>query len=289
MKKSFIYIILAGILWGSSGIFVHYLAPLGLSSMQMTAARSIVGTICVAVYLLIRNRKAFSVTGKELALCIGSGMGFFFTGTCYFASMQMTSVSTAVVLMYTAPILVMIYSVAFLGEKLTGFKALSVVIMLVGCALVSGIVGGFKFDLIGIAVGFASGIAYSAYNIFTKLQMRNKCHPITATMYCFVFAAAISILVCKPLEIVDVVVRTPHSLILLVSCGICNCVLPYVFYTLALKELPAGTASSLGIVEPLAATVFSVTLLDEKLTVFSVIGIILIIGAVLMLSKNKEE
>lgn len=289
MKKAFIYIILAGIFWGSSGIFVHYLSPMGFSSVDITTVRSIVGVICMALFLLVKDREAFAVKPKELALYIGSGIGFFFTGTCYYASMQMTSVSTAVVLMYTAPVFVLIYSVAFLGEKLTVTKGLSVAAMLVGCALVSGIIGGFKFDLWGIAVGLMSGVAYSAYNIFTKIQMRSGYSPYGATLFCFVFTALISILVSKPLQIIQIVSTNPGSLILALVCGICTCVLPYLFYTLALRELPAGTASSLAIVEPLAATVFSVAFLGEKLTMYSCTGIIMIVSAIFVLGKNKEQ
>ena len=289
MKKAFIYIILAGILWGSSGIFVHYLAPMGLSSANITTVRSVVGVICMAVYLLLTDKKAFIAKPKQIALYIGSGIGFFFTGTCYFASMQMTSVSTAVVLMYTAPVFVMMYSVAFLGEKLTAIKTISVAAMLIGCALVSGIIGGFKFDLMGIFVGLMAGVAYSSYNILTKIQMKNKCNPYSATLYCFVFTALTSLIFSKPGEILHVVAQNPKSLILITVCGICTCVLPYLFFTLSLKDLPAGTASSLAIVEPLAATLLSVAFLGEKLTIYSFAGIILIVSAIFALGKSKEK
>ena len=109
MKKlAFIYIILAGILWGTSGIFVHYLAPHGFTSLQMTFLRSVVSLICMAVYILISDRKLFKVKWGELILFAGSGLSFFLTASCYYYSMQATSISTAVVLMYTAPIFVVI-------------------------------------------------------------------------------------------------------------------------------------------------------------------------------------
>ena len=56
-----------------------------------------------------------------------------------------------------------------------------------------------------------------------------------------------------------------------------------------MKDLNAGTASALSIVEPMAATVFSVAFLNEKLTVFSVAGIILILGAVLLLAREESK
>ena len=112
MKKSgLLYIVLACVLWGTSGIFVHYLAPYGVTSLQMTFIRAIVAFICMGVYVLITDRRVIKINMREIFLFMGSGLSFFLTATCYCHSMQLTSISTAVVLMYTAPIFVMIYSV----------------------------------------------------------------------------------------------------------------------------------------------------------------------------------
>jgi len=288
--RSFIYIILAGICWGTSGIFVHFLAPMGFSSLQMTAMRGLVAFLCMAIYALIKNREIFRITQRELILFAGSGLGIFGTATCYFASMQMTSVSTAVVLMYTAPVLVMIYSVTFLGEKITILKGISVFAMLLGCCLVSGIFGGAEFHAVGIGIGFLSGISYSAYNIFTKIEMRRNSHPLSATLYCFLFMTVLAVTFCNPREAVQLIGANPAgSIPLMIGIGVVACVLPYLFYTLALKELPVGTASALGIVEPMSATIFSVLFLGEQFNLTSVCGIILILGAVLLLSRNCEK
>ncbi len=287
--RAFLYIILAGVLWGTSGIFVHFLAPLGFSSLQMTAMRGVVSFLCMLIYALVKNREIFRVNKRELALFAASGLGIFGTATCYYVSMQMTSVSTAVVLMYTAPVIVMVYSVAFLGEKMTAMKAVSVASMLLGCCLVSGIIGGMRFHALGIAMGLLSGISYSAYNIFTKLQMRGNSHPMAATLYCFMFMAILALLTCKPVEMVQLATANlMSSLLLMLGIGVGTCVLPYVFYTLALKELPVGTAAALGIVEPMAATLYSVVFFHETLTAASLCGIVLILGAVFLLSRSKE-
>jgi len=288
MKKiALIQIILASILWGTSGIFVHYLAPYGFTSLQMTFFRSVVSCICMALYILIFNKKLFKVTLKQLLLFAGSGLSFFLTASCYFYSMQATSISTAVVLMYTAPIFVMIYSVMFLGEKLNPKKAVAVLTMLVGCGLVSGIIGGLEFDAMGIAVGFMSGIAYSAYNILTKIQMRNNSNPMSAILYCFLFAVLIGTFACDIGEIPKSIGTAPRiTLPLVVGMGLATCIAPYFLYTLAMKKIPAGTAASLGIIEPMAATLFSVMLFGEELSWASVSGIVLILGAVFLLSKS---
>lgn len=287
-KKAFIYIILAGILWGTSGIFVHLLEPFGLASLQMTSIRGVVSAICMVIYILLHNKQLFKVKIKELVLFGFSGVGIYLTAAFYYAAMMKTTVSTAVVLMYTAPVLVMLFSVAFLGEKLNALKAIAVFLMLAGCVLVSGIIGGAKFETIGIILGLLSSVAYSAYNIVTKISMKQKCNPLSASMYCFIFMAIISLFFAKPLQIIQVAIEQPISIIIMIGLGICTCVLPYFLYTLSLKVLPAGTASSLAIVEPMSATIFSVALLGERLSVYSLAGVVLILGAVFMLSKGES-
>ena len=289
MKKiAFIYIVLASMFWGTSGIFVHYIAPYGLTSFQMTFVRALIFTLCMGIYILIVDKNLFKASLKELGLFALGGLSFFLTASFYFYSMQLTSISTAVVLMYTAPIFVMIYSVSFLGEKFNLKKGISVTLMIIGCALVSGVVGGLKFDFLGIIIGFLSGISYSAYNIITKIQMKNKSNPLTATFYCFLTGVIVGLIASEPAKIPAILsVDIKHLIPLVFAMGICTCVLPYVLYTLALKEIDAGTATSLGILEPMAATLFSVIIFEERLGIYSFTGIVLILGAVLLLSKSE--
>lgn len=288
--RSFIYVVIAGMLWGTSGIFVKLLAPYGLTSLQMTATRAIIALISLFVYILIFDRKLFSFKIKELLLYAAAGVSLFFTASCYYSSMQMTSIATAVVLMYMSPIFVMIISVLFLGEKFTRLKLISVGLMVVGCALVSGIVGGFKFNIIGILLGFASCAAYTAYNVLTKIEMRCGCKAVSATFYTFLFMSIAALISSKPIGIVNAAVSSPWPVIpLLILLGICTSVMPYFLYTLSLRLLPVGVASALSIVEPMSATLFGLVLFDEKIGWVSGIGIALIMIAVVLLSRSPEE
>ena len=123
----------------------------------------------MALYVLLHDIKLVEGTKKELLLYACSGVYVFITSSSYFYSMQASSVATTVVLMYTAPIFVMIYSVTFMGEKITCNKFIYLILMMAGSCLVSGIIGGFRYSTVGIIFGFVAGIVYSAYNIFTKI------------------------------------------------------------------------------------------------------------------------
>lgn len=288
-KKSLLCIIIASILWGTSGIFVNVWSKIGLPPIQITVIRTILSFLCFFICTLFFNRKALSLKLREIPLCIGSGITLFATAACYYSSMTQTSVATAVILMYTAPILVLGWSVAFFGEKLTVKKGISVLCVLIGCALVSGIVGGMKFDPAGIVMGLLSGLSYGIYNILTKIEMRHGCNPITSTLYSFLFASVIAVITCDFPQIQTLVASDPTKIILLaVSHAVVTFALPYYLYTVSLKHLPAGVASALGIIEPMSATVFSIIFLNEKLSGFLALGIILILGSVFVLSRTDE-
>ena len=282
-------IVLAGLLWGTSGIFVHYLAPLGITSLQMTAVRGVVSLLAIGIYILIADRKFFKVQLKDIPLHIGSGLGMFLTASCYYTSMQLTSVATSVVLMYTAPLFVAVYSILFLKEKFTALKGVSILGMFFGCCLVSGMIGGMKYNLAGILIGLVSGISYSAYNIITKIEMNRKINPLTATFYCYVFMAFFAVLSSSPQKLIAIISNNSWTLIIsLAALGVITSASPYFLYTIGMKNLPAGVASSLGIMEPLAATLYSVILFGEVLNVYQIIGIVFILCSTVLLSRMPQ-
>ena len=162
--------------------------------------------------------------------------------------------------------------------------------MIVGCARVSGFIGGIKFNIMGIIFGVLSGVAYSAYTIFTKIEMKSNINPLTASLYCFAFMAVMALAVANPAEISENILNMPFKMTpLLVLLGVCTSVLPYFLYTLSLRSLPAGTASALSTTEPLAATLYSVILFGEQISISSLIGILLILGPVILLGRENKH
>ena len=287
-KLSFAFIILAGIGWGTSPIFVHYLAPYGFTSQQLPAVRGTVSFICMLIYVLAADRKKLKIKLKDFLLCAVIGATLLGTAFCYYSAMQMTSASTAVVLMYTAPIYVMLFSVLFFGEKFSKGKLLALIMMLRGCCLVSGIITGMKFNVWGIIVGIITSFIYAAYNILTKASMQKKIDPVTVTLYSFMFMSIFAIAICKPIDLMGNIIASPLPTVpLCIGLGIITFVMPYFLFTWSMKHLPAGIASALSVVEPMAATIFSAVLFLEIPDVPSIIGIVLILAAVYLLGRSE--
>ena len=120
--------------------------------------------------------------------------------------------------------------------------------------------------------------------------MQRDLAPISVTLYSFLFMSIISLFTLEPTNMVINVSRAPAITIpLLLGLGICTFVIPYFLYTIAMKDLEAGTASALSIVEPMAATLFSVVIFGETLNWSSIIGIVLILSAIFMIGKAEKD
>ena len=84
-KKSFlgdILIIIAGLFWGSMGIFVRHLNALGFSSIQVACLRLVTAGILFAVILLIKDPKGFKISPKDIPLFLALGIVSILFFTC---------------------------------------------------------------------------------------------------------------------------------------------------------------------------------------------------------------
>ena len=282
--RSFIYIILAGMLWGSSTIFVYFLAPYGFSSLQLTAVRAVVSFLFIACFALIKDRKAFRIKFLDLLICMGVGFCLFATAAFYYIAMDMTSTATAVVIMYMSPVYVMVFSVLFFKERFSRMKLAALVLVMAGSVFVSGVVGGgLSFDPVGIIFAILSGLTLAGYNVFTKISAERGCKPLTTTVYGFLFMAVFATVFGDPLNIFTLAIQNLIVTVpLLVGIGIVTCIMPYFLYNLAIENIPVGTAAALAVIDPMAATVYSV-FLGEQIGYIPIIGIVLVLLSVILL------
>lgn len=292
-KKSMIgpvLILLAGCFWGSMGIFVRRLGTYGFNSIQIVTIRVTLAALIFCIILLAKDSSGFRISVRDLPLFLGLGIGsiLFFT-VCYFTAITMMSLSTAAILLYTSPIWIMLMSVIFFHEKLTGRKLLALALAFTGCVLVSGI-SGEGMTLAGLLVGLGSGIGYGLYSILGTVALR-RYTPYTVTAYTFVFAAAGSLLICHPAQMLSRFAAAGDLSSLLLFCcltALVTAVIPFLAYTLGLRTVEASRAGILATIEPLVATLVGIIFFSESLTLFSGLGIILILSAVILLNRKSE-
>lgn len=290
MKKySVLLILLAGVLWGTMGIFVRFLGGYGFDSMQSAMLRLSSAAICLFFFLLWKDRRLFRIAPKDIVWFLGIGLGSILLMTVsYFYAISVTAMSVAAILLYTAPIMVTLMSALFFQEKLGGKKLLALFLAFLGCALVSGLGGGGRISALGIAAGLLSGFAYGLYSIFGTILLR-RYHPYTVTFYAFLIAAAGSLLICRPRQAFLTLAGSGdflRLLLLILLTGLVTAVLPFLFYTTGLKGTEPGRASIMASVEPMVAALLGIVFYHETLTFFSFLGMLLILGAVILLNLS---
>ena len=285
-----ILIIIAGLFWGSMGIFVRHLNGLGFTSIQVACLRLTMAGVLFALILLIKDAKGFKISPRDIPLFLALGLvSILFFTCCYFTAIRLMTMSTAAILLYTSPIWVMILAIIFLKEKITVQKIIALVLAFAGCVLVSGFGG--RVTVTGILVGLGSGLGYGLYSIFGTFALK-KYSPFTVTCYTFLIAGLGSIFVADPVDLVSkisAVDSKPALFGFVLLTSVVTAVIPFLLYTLGLNRTTAGKAAVLATVEPAAATLFGVFVMNETIGPIAVAGIILVFAAIFVLSIRKKD
>ena len=284
-------IIIAGVFWATMGIFVRALGAYGFDSIQISAFRLLAAAVCFVLILLCRDRRGMKIRLKDVPLFLGLGVGSVAIMTCcYFSAIRMLNMSTAAILLYTSPIWVMLMSMIFFREKVTGRKIVALVCAFGGCVLVSGI-GSGSINAAGIAVGVASGVAYGLYSIFGNIALR-RYSPFTVTAWGFLIAAIAVLALSRPAEMMDTIAACDEKArlaLLVIATGVVTAVIPYLLYTIGLKSVEPSRAAILATSEPMMATVLGIIVYGEDMSAASVLGILGILAAIIVLNTGKRQ
>lgn len=292
-----LFVIIAGSLWGAMGIFVRGLSQCGLTSIEICLVRMVIATLMMSIYFLVFDRKSLRIKLKDVWVFFGTGVcSLTFFGYCYFTTIQMMSMSVAAVLLYTSPVFVLILSAILFKEKLTNRKIICVVIAIIGCAFVTGLIGGIitgnmgGVSLYGILFGLGSGFGYGLYSIFGRYAINKGYGPLTVTFYSFVFSAISLLIITKPSDVVNKLMfgNTTVNVAYAIGTAVVVTILPYIFYTLGLTKIENSKASVMACIEPIMATFFGFLVFHELLGFMEIIGVLLVILAIALLNVKEK-
>ena len=280
-------VIVAGILWGSMGLFVRTFNAHGLATMEIVALRALVTSIVLFIVLLCYDKKLFKIKLKDIWCFIGTGVcSIAFFNFCYFKAITLTSMSVAAILMYTAPIIVMVLSFFLFKEAFTKRKIVGVILTFLGCICVTGVIGeGTTVTPAGFLLGMGAGLGYALYSIFSRYALQKEYHSLTITFYTFLLAAVVALLIADVPLIGAVVTQSVPMILLALGLGCACTVIPYLAYTIGLRHMENSKASIFATVEPVMATVFGAVVFQEGLTLFGVLGIVLVVVALFISRK----
>ncbi len=267
--------IVAMAIFGTLGIFVRNIS---VSSGELALYRAILATILILVFLFVTKQKIqFEKIKKEIPLLLASGIALGINWILLFEAYKYTTVSVATLSYYFAPVIVTIVCPVLFKEKLTGKQAVCFVMSTLGIVLITGIgsVHGGK-DFLGILCGLGAAVFYASVVLLNK-YIKNV-EGIHRT--CLQFLAAIFVLFPYVLLTSGVTVGNLDNIgwINLFIVGFVHTGVTYCLYFSSLKELPGQKAAILSYIDPLVAVIISVTILGEPMSLWQVVGGVLILG-----------
>ncbi len=292
MKKKYfneLLVIIAAILWGIISLFSKPLQSRGFTAVQIVFIRALLSVVILGVFILIKDKKLFKIKWKDLPLFIGSGVcAFVFCAVCYMASIGENGAGVAVMLMYTAPIWILIISRILFKEKITLIKVVALAGVMIGCVATS-LGGGVKMTPIGALLGIGSGIGFALISIFSKAANNKGYEPLTTQFYTFLFAFIVLLPFAKMQRLSSLIVKDYASLLYCFLIALISTVLPFVIYSTALKGMPASVA---GMIDSLEVPIGALTgwiAFQENIGLWGVLGIFVMLVALVLLEVNPTK
>ena len=282
----YLYVILAAAYWGVIGLFNRILGQLGVDVLQRVTIRNFGALLVLTAVFAVIRRDVFRVKLRHLPLFLGSGIvSVLGLSIVYFQCQMECSLAVAGILLYLAPSFVVLMSAALWKAPITRRKVTALVLALVGCALVSGIVGGeVTASPRGLLLGVASGFCYATYTVFSHYTLRHY-DSLTMTYWTFVFAGLGS-LAFWDTAAVTAALSDGRGLAGALGLAVIATALPYLLYTKGLEGVESGKASIIANVEPVVGALVGVFVFGETLSVWVILGIACVLGGVLLLAKE---
>lgn len=265
-------------IYGTIGLFVRYI-PLPSSVTAMV--RGIVGGLLLLAFIYMKGaRPDGAAIRKNFWRLVVSGGVMGFNWILLFEAYRFTSVATATLCYYLAPVFLTLASPLVLREKITAKKLICVLVALLGMIPVSGVLGaGFRLsELGGVALGVGAAALYA-----TVILLNKKLTDISAidrTMVQLLSAGVVLVPYVLATENVAALRLDTVGIVLLAVVAVVHTGLAYVLYFGALPHLSVQSAAILSYVDPVVAVLLSVLVLkDTPFTPSIAVGALLILGA----------
>lgn len=286
--KGYLMVTLCGIFWGSMFFYVQYLFDKGLTSKELVFWKMFFGLIVIAGYTFFKDRKLFKI--DKNGLFFTAIMGF----VCHaiynflmFSATELTSIATAVSLLYTAPIFVMVMSRFFFKERLTPNKLIALIFCTLGVVLTvtGGSLNSLNFNVAGVLFGLFGGLTYGTMNMFSKALLQ-KYNQLTILNYTFAFAVVFSLLFSNPMVVIGMEFD-PWVWLNLILLGVFPTAVSYFLFTGGLSYgIESSKAAIIATIEVPVSVLGSYFFFGQDIFGWKIVGIIMVLASVMILESK---
>jgi drug/metabolite transporter (DMT)-like permease len=263
-QKAVIFLVIAAILWSTSGILVKILP--WENPLAVLAGRSLFSGLVFLVYL---RRFPTRFTRWTILAAVGYVLTQFF----YISAVRMTTAANAIFLQYTAPIYIVLMAFWFLHEKPSKADWLSLVVIFAGLGLFFG--DGLSLDgFTGNLLGVLSGVTLALMSVSLRAQKDGT--PAESFLLANLFTSVFGF------YFVTQEPWTLSSWLSIAYLGIFQVGLSFVLYSIAIKSIPALEATLIGTLEPILNPIWVFLFISEMPGPMALLGAGVVLAGVII-------
>ncbi|GHT08610.1 membrane protein [Bacteroidia bacterium] len=283
------YHVIAGfvvIVWGVTFISTKVILLSGLSPEDIFFYRFLLAYIGIWFF---GKHRLFADNLKDeiyfVFLGITGGSLYFLTENY---AVQYTLPSNVSLLVCVAPLFTALLSIWFLkNEKISRSLVQGILIAFVGVALV--VFNGqfiLKLNPIGDVLSIAAAFCWAVYSILlTRVNNRYPNVFITRKVFFYGLLTILPFFYFKPLTINPEILFQPQVIGNILFLGVIASLLCYLFWNLTVKKLGAILTNNYIYIIPVITLITSAIIIQEKITVFAIVGTMLILAGVIRAGK----
>ncbi len=303
--RGYLLVVLAAACWATGGLTAKWMftspaevpagwhvQPLGIAvePAVLSGGRALSAFLLLVIYMLISRRAELRISRRDVPFLAIFGVvalaGVHYT---YFKTISLTSVATAILLEYLAPIIVLTVSVLFLGQRLTWVLPVGVALSVLGCALVVGAAGsgGLAVSTAGIAWGLASAVLFATYSLMGTYAA-GRFTAWTLLVWGLGFATLFWLFALGPKAVLGAFANADAALAI-VYVAVVSTIVPFAAFLTALHYIAPTQATITATLEPVLAGVAAFFLFGEQLDVAQLIGGAIVIAAIVLVQSRAAE
>jgi len=269
-RRAVLMLLVTALLWSLGGLLIKWVDwnPLAIAGM-----RSLIGA--VVMMLAFRRELQFNGSFEQ----IGAAVAYAGTVVLFVVANKLTTAANAILLQYTAPVYVALFSPWFLGEPTRRGDWLSLAVILLGMLLFFGDDLSFH-GYLGNGVALVSGFCFGWLTLFLCRHRDQSAIPA------LVLGNLLAALIGLPFMFQSLPDAT--GWLGLALLGVVQLGLPYVMYAFALRHVRAVEGILIPMIEPVLNPVWVFLLLGETPGPLALLGGAIILGAVLMRARDKR-
>ena len=266
-----------------------------IDPVMIAQGRTSISLMVLLPLLLLRAPRALRVRPYHVRQFSLLGIfGLAASNYFYYLAIERTSVATAIVLQYVAPVWVLLYMVVRRLQQPTLQRVFGVLLAVLGCAFAVGIfstragfpwigLSGVHFNPVGVLAAELAAISFAFYNVYAQHLLQTYAR-WTVLVYALAWAAAFWMVVNPPWRIAAHHYSAGQWIFLAVF-SMTSMLIPFSFYFAGLQHLDPTRAVVTSCLEPVFAIVLTAMLLGELVSPIQVVGMAIVLAATLLVQR----